>query len=195
MSKDRTNGLPGILFSGILLVLGLSSLWIAYAATSNDAEPVVAAAVPIIPPAAKGEQCVADTDLMRTDHMVFLNHQRDSTVIDGVRGEPFSLVGCVDCHAQTTVEGKPVRIDAEGQFCESCHSYAAVKIDCFTCHAAVPEQDKVIGLKLESKINSKTDTANVEQLDQYLAAREEMGIPGSLHNRQAYFAKHHGKQN
>jgi len=147
--ERHTNGLPGILFSGVVLLLGLSSLWIAYAA-SNEAEPVAAVA-PIIPPAVKGEQCVADTDLMRTDHMKFLNHQRDSTVIDGVRGEPFSLVACVDCHAQTTAEGKPVRIDAEGQFCESCHSYAAVKIDCFTCHAAVPEQEELIGLQQNRK--------------------------------------------
>ncbi len=126
---------------GLLLLLALSIAWLAHA---EQPEPKVTAAKkatdgPIIPPA-KGDQCVADTALMRTDHMDLLNHQRDDTVIDGIRNQPFSLVGCVDCHAQTTADGTPIRIDAEGQFCQSCHQYAAVKIDCFSCHAAIPDQ-------------------------------------------------------
>ena len=89
-------------------------------------------------PRAEGEQCVAETDLMRREHMDLMNHQRDETVIQGIRGNPYSIVGCVDCHAQKDESGKAVRVDAEGQFCQSCHVYAAVKIDCFGCHAAVP---------------------------------------------------------
>lgn len=100
---------------------------------------------PVIPPATYGDQCVADTDIMRKEHMSLLNHQRDETVIEGIRGEPFSLVSCVNCHAQNDNGGQPIRIDAKGQFCESCHTYAAVKIDCFTCHAALPEENAVIG--------------------------------------------------
>jgi predicted CXXCH cytochrome family protein len=103
------------------------------------------AQLPVIPPARKGDQCVADTDVMRREHMSLLNHQRDETVIEGIRGKPFSLVDCVDCHAQQDASGNAIRIDAEGQFCESCHTYAAVKIDCFSCHAAKPEPDKIIG--------------------------------------------------
>ncbi len=105
-----------------------------------------AVAQPVIVPAFKGEQCVADTNLMRSDHMKLLDHQRDDTVIDGVRGAPYSLIGCVDCHAQRSDSGAAIRVDAEGQFCQSCHAYAAVKIDCFSCHAAVPEQARQIGL-------------------------------------------------
>jgi len=130
---------------GFLFLVVASVAWVAHA-TQQAALTQVAANTqsdvngPVIPPAAKGDQCVADTALMRTDHMDLLNHQRDETVIEGIRNKPFSLVGCVNCHAQTTTEGAPIRIDAEGQFCQSCHAYAAVKIDCFTCHAAVPEQ-------------------------------------------------------
>ena len=72
-------------------------------------------------------------------------------MIDGIRGEPFSLIDCVNCHAQTTADGTPIRIDAEGQFCESCHAFAAVKIDCFTCHAAKPEQSELIGKRLPAE--------------------------------------------
>ncbi len=102
---------------------------------------VSAANGPVIPQG-KGSQCVADTDLMRREHMNLLDHQRDDTVISGIRDQPFSLAECVACHAQTDAANRPVRIDEKGQFCESCHSYAAVKIDCFTCHAATPPDDK-----------------------------------------------------
>lgn len=97
--------------------------------------------IPLIPPA-KGEQCVADTDLMRREHMDLMKHQRDETVIEGIRGNPYSIVGCVDCHAQKDASGNAIRVDAEGQFCQSCHAFAAVKIDCFGCHAAVPTPRK-----------------------------------------------------
>jgi predicted CXXCH cytochrome family protein len=94
----------------------------------------------VVPPATHGEQCVAPTDVMRRDHMDLLDHQRDETVIDGVRSNPYSLVDCVNCHASHDDQGQAIRIDAEGQFCQACHAYAAVKIDCFTCHAALPEE-------------------------------------------------------
>lgn len=102
--------------------------------------PALAADGPVIPEATQGDACVADTDFMRRNHMELIKHQRDETVIEGIRGKPFSLVECVDCHAGRDDTGKAVRIDGEGQFCESCHAYAAVRIDCFSCHAAVPDQ-------------------------------------------------------
>lgn len=98
-------------------------------------------------PRAIGEQCVAPTDVMRRDHMDLLNHQRDETVLDGQRANPYSLVGCVNCHASRDATGAAIRIDADGQFCQSCHAYAAVRIDCFSCHSALPEDKEVVGLK------------------------------------------------
>lgn len=129
----------------LLLLLFLPAMAVIAIGYASDADPV-------IPPAAFGDQCVADTDVMRKDHMKLLNHQRDDTVIDGIRGEPFSLVGCVNCHAQRNDSGQAIRIDAEGQFCQSCHAFAAVKIDCFTCHAALPEDGKLIGYKLHQHL-------------------------------------------
>lgn len=83
--------------------------------------------------------CVAPTQDMRENHMDYLMHQRDETVIDGIRGKPFSLTDCVNCHAQVDGNGEAIRIDAPGQFCQSCHTFAAVKIDCFSCHRAIPD--------------------------------------------------------
>ena len=72
---------------------------------------------------------------MRRSHMDFLKHQRDNTVHGGIRGAKFSLKGCIDCHASRKT-GSVAK--AETNFCVSCHSYTAVKIDCFECHTHKP---------------------------------------------------------
>ena len=75
-------------------------------------------------------QCVAPAGEMRKNHMEMLKHTRDRTMRQGIRGEKASLNGCIDCHASKatgTVLGK------EG-FCQECHTYAAVKLDCWDCH-------------------------------------------------------------
>jgi len=97
-------------------------------------------------PKAKGERCVADTVYMRRYHMTELKHQRDETVHLGIRTKRFSLKECVACHATIGADGQPVAVDAPGQFCDSCHEYAAVTIDCFQCHATKPESDRSAGL-------------------------------------------------
>lgn len=98
------------------------------------------------PPKGKGESCVAETDFMRRYHMTVLNHQRDDTVHDGIRTEQFSLKGCIECHAVNGPDAKPVSIQSPKHFCRTCHDYAAVKIDCFECHASRPESDKAARL-------------------------------------------------
>ncbi len=89
---------------------------------------------PAVPPAKPGTHCVADPALMRRDHMVFLKHQRDVTVHQGILGK-YSLTDCVDCHASSATGSVAA---ARGDFCVSCHRYAAVSIDCFECHATKP---------------------------------------------------------
>ena len=85
-----------------------------------------------------GERCVEPADVMRVMHMNFILHQRDETVHRGIRGAQHSLRGCIDCHADYDGQGRPIPINAAGQFCESCHAYTAVNIDCFGCHRATP---------------------------------------------------------
>jgi len=86
---------------------------------------------PVIEKATAGTQCVAPPEVMRRSHMDFLKHQRDDTVHGGIRGAKFSLKGCIECHASRQTGSV---IGAQTNFCVSCHSYAAVKIDCFGCH-------------------------------------------------------------
>lgn len=90
------------------------------------------------PPRGKGEHCVADTEFMRRYHMTMMKHQRDETVHEGVRGNPYSIAGCVDCHAVKGADGRPVSYEDPKHFCRSCHDFAAVSIDCFECHASRP---------------------------------------------------------
>jgi hypothetical protein len=84
------------------------------------------------------DSCVAPTPEMRRNHMQMIKHQRDVTVHQGIRKTDDSLHGCVDCHANKDESGKFIPVNAEDQFCESCHEYTAVALDCFSCHATVP---------------------------------------------------------
>jgi len=118
-----------------LVLVFTASLWgLAYAdTTANTAVPLPSIA------AAQGENCVADTDYMRRNHMDLLKHQRDETMLEGVRGEPFSLKECLDCHVVKGPDAVPVTASDPQHFCRSCHDYAAVSVDCFQCHASRPE--------------------------------------------------------
>jgi|LAHR01.1.fsa_nt_gb hypothetical protein len=85
---------------------------------------------------AKGEQCVRDTEYMRRNHMDLLKHQRDDTMRRGIRTTQNSLKGCVDCHASPKNNSV---IGSKDNFCQGCHTYAAVKLDCFECHSSKPK--------------------------------------------------------
>ena len=88
--------------------------------------------------AATLESCVEPTDFMRRNHMELIKHQRDATVHDGIRSTKHSLAACFECHVSFDGEERAVPVNAEGQFCYSCHNYAAVTVNCFGCHATVP---------------------------------------------------------
>ena len=76
-------------------------------------------------------KCIASPEVMRRTHMDMLKHQRDKTMHEGERGAKASLNGCIECHASKT-NGSV--LGAKDNFCQGCHSYAAVKLDCFECH-------------------------------------------------------------
>ena len=127
-NSRRVSVLVVLAIVGVVLGVGLAP-----AASAADRVPL-----PELVKANRGEACVEPLPVIRRDHMKFLMHQRDDTVHEGIRGARHSLVGCIDCHATKDDVGQWVRIDAPGQFCESCHTYASVQIDCFGCHAALP---------------------------------------------------------
>ena len=92
-------------------------------------------------------QCVADRMEMRRNHMERLKHTRDATVRQGVRTAGQGLDGCVTCHAVKDERGAAVTVADERHFCNSCHTSAAVRIDCFTCHSSPPGQGAMGGTR------------------------------------------------
>ena len=88
---------------------------------------------PVIDIARPGK-CVEDTATMRREHPDLLKHQRDLTMHEGIRTKKYSLKECVQCHASKTTGS----VLGEKGFCQSCHAYASVEIDCFNCHEAKP---------------------------------------------------------
>lgn len=94
---------------------------------------------PNIPAPVKGEECVEDTEVMRKDHMKYLKSHRDETLREGIRTKKYSLKECLECHVPPKEEAQADRSEGE-HFCKSCHQYAAVRVDCFECHATRPEK-------------------------------------------------------
>ena len=91
-----------------------------------------------VPAKGRGEACVEPTEVMRRNHMEFILHQRNETVHRGIRTSRHSFVGCIDCHAVKRADEQLARFDDPEHFCTRCHSFAAVRIDCFECHADRP---------------------------------------------------------
>lgn len=77
--------------------------------------------------------CVDDPQVMRRVHMELLQHGRDETVKLGMRDRKASLAGCVECHANRDDHRV---VGSAHHFCQGCHQYAAVRIDCFDCHSS-----------------------------------------------------------
>ena len=124
----------------VMLIIMLSLTTTASATQDSGRIPM-----PVIP-MGEGDSCVADTDFMRRNHMDLLKHQRDETMIEGIRGEQYSLKECISCHAVYGPDSVPITVADPQHFCRSCHDYAAVSIDCFQCHASRPDNEFVAGV-------------------------------------------------
>ncbi|MEE8387093.1 MAG: hypothetical protein V3R65_00830 [Acidiferrobacterales bacterium] len=123
----RTHNLWRALFAAAAIAVSITGLADAYGAEVQNKRTSLPIPNFTI---TKGDKCVEPTDVMRDQHMEFILHQRDETTLRGIRTTKHSLKNCVNCHANP--ETKSV-VGKDG-FCESCHSYAAVSIDCFSCH-------------------------------------------------------------
>jgi predicted CXXCH cytochrome family protein len=111
------------------------------------------------------QECVAPEDEMKRNHMEYILHQRDETMHRGIRTRQYALEECINCHAVKDDNGDYVRVEDNRHFCASCHTYAAVSIDCFQCHADVPMR--------ESTLQSSTGPHDIGELRQLLAAEGE----------------------
>ena len=114
-------------------------------------------------PSDESLKCIQPEDEMRRNHMNYILHERDETMHEGVRNEPGSLSACIDCHVEQNEKGEIAGIDTSEHFCNGCHEYVSVQIDCFQCHADRPQKF----IKRSSHSSSIRD-----QLEKTLAAHD-----------------------
>lgn len=116
-------------------------------------------------PSDESKKCIHPEDEMRRNHMNYILHERDETMYEGIRNEPASLANCIDCHVEPNAQGEIAGIDSNEHFCNACHQYASVQIDCFQCHADRPQK----------YINRSKHTSSIQQqLQQTLAASDTL---------------------
>ena len=145
----------------MLMLLCMSSFTGAVFAAQEDS-PASGVPMPVIPKG-QGDTCVKDTGFMRRNHMDMLKHQRDETMLKGIRDEQYSLKECITCHAVNGPDSKPVTVSSPQHFCRSCHDYAAVSIDCFQCHASRPESADSFSQQQPGAAFPTTNTVNGSQ--------------------------------
>ncbi|MCP4686058.1 MAG: hypothetical protein GY867_11535 [bacterium] len=92
--------------------------------------------VPELEKAARGDDCVRDSNYMTSNHMDLLNEWRDQVVRendryeigpDGVQFERSLSNTCLSCH------------ENKDKFCDKCHDYMGVQPYCWDCHI-VPKE-------------------------------------------------------
>jgi len=115
-------------------------------------------------------QCIHPEDEMRRNHMKYILHERDETMHEGVRGEAGSLAACIDCHVEPAENGEIPSIESKDHFCNGCHQYAAVQIDCFQCHADRPQKF----IDRSGHGSSEHSSSIKQQLMQTLAAHNDI---------------------
>ena len=113
------------------------------------------------------QKCVQPDEEMRKNHMKYILHQRDETMHEGIRTRQYALEECVNCHAVKSDAGEYIPVNDPDQFCYSCHSYAAVNIDCFQCHATKPVRPSTLQSLSTGALQAhdgKTSTGTLELL-------------------------------
>ena len=117
----------------------LSLLLLTAAGWAAAADQLVAVDGPLGPKLdiGKGGHCVRDPQYMKRNHFKLILHQRVATVREGVRGSKYELTNCINCHASKVNHSV---LGSNQNFCQGCHTYAAVKIDCFECHSSKPRE-------------------------------------------------------
>lgn len=122
-----------------LLVLSVITLLVNVAVFAEETGRIPGLEIPKAKgPFLESQPCVEPLDIIRSQHGSLLKQQRDATMRLGIRTEKHSFVGCINCHVTPDETGNYPSIKTPEHFCNSCHTYAAVHVDCFDCHATRP---------------------------------------------------------
>jgi hypothetical protein len=147
--------------------------------TAADASSEDNTSGPFIPKAQRrysaAQGCVEPTEEMRKNHMEYILDQRDATMHEGIRTKQHSLTECINCHVSDAPDAP--HVDSEKHFCNSCHTYASVSIDCFQCHADRPVKSRFKPLSRSSShpVTMNADPAALATEQQQVLANEGTG--------------------
>jgi len=117
-----------LIFAGLAVLVGLITFpfWQAAAARSTSSGPDLQLPT-------NAQNCVESTEYMRSSHMQLLNEWRDDVVrrqqrsYEGYDGQVYEISLTKTCLGQCHTD--------RTQFCDVCHSYAAVPTPyCWNCH-------------------------------------------------------------
>ena len=122
-----------LIFAGLVVLVGLLTWpsWQGLLAREAASAPTPAVREGLT-------HCIRDTAWMRRHHMELLMHTRDDVVYRGIRDPNETIPGCMNCHLTRLADGSYPTVSSPQFFCNSCHSYAGVKTDCFSCHSNRP---------------------------------------------------------
>ena len=123
-----------LILAGLAVLVGLLT-WPSWRGLS--AREVASAPTPAV--RAGLTHCIRDTEWMRRHHMQLLMHTRDAVVYDGIRDPDETLPGCMNCHLTRLADGSYPTVSSPQFVCNSCHLYAGVETDCFSCHSNRPD--------------------------------------------------------
>lgn len=136
---------------GLLIFVVIITSPILYSLGKEKASPEVNLNTPVIQQLSVKE-CIESKEYMRENHMQLLLEWRDSAVRDGEsvyinsKGKAYEISiqnTCLECHNDTPTSTvinntniTPPTVNADSnQFCFSCHDYAAVEPNCWSCHS------------------------------------------------------------
>lgn len=122
-----------VILAGLVLLMALltAPFWHGLMARTGGASPRI--------PAAEGRHCVRPAAWMRRYHMKLLMQVRYEAVHEGIRNRQESLRGCMSCHVSKMADGRYPSVTSRKFFCNACHEYVGVRIDCFSCHSNRPD--------------------------------------------------------
>ncbi|EIJ41168.1 hypothetical protein BegalDRAFT_0246 [Beggiatoa alba B18LD] len=101
----------------------------------------IVASPPVLSPAKQAfsatQACVEPIETIRRQHGDALKY-RHRLANKGIYTSGYRFIDCINCHITPTATGQYPIKDSPQHFCNACHTYVAVQIDCFNCHASTP---------------------------------------------------------
>lgn len=124
----------GKIIAGLIIFLGLVTFPFWY----NAAGAAYKTPELKLPPKSKATECVESKTFMQAEHMQMLDNWRDAVVRTGNR----DYVNAKGAHFDMSLQNTCMKChETKKDFCDKCHTVAAVAPYCWDCHIAPKEKE------------------------------------------------------